>query len=115
MNAARRDELKETIAKNLSAEKVAKFVSDMRCNHGSMIINGNETGPHSFGYGRLSDGRVIYIESKVNANGTAQILEIIEVAPELIKKEEKELNFADVANADTRKNFFAGALRIPQQ
>lgn len=111
MNAARRDELKEIIAKNLSAEKVAKFVSDMRCNHGSMIINGNETGPHSFGYGRLSDGRVIYIESKVNANGTAQILELIEVAPELLKKEEPEIDFAQAASQEGRKNFFAGALK----
>ena len=113
MKPARRDELKDTIAKNLSSEKSIDFVNKMYDNHGSMVINANETGPHSFGYGRLSDGRVIYIEGKVNPAGTALLLEIMEVAPELIKKEEKELNFADVANADTRKNFFAGALKRP--
>lgn len=114
MKPARRDELKDTIAKNLSSEKSIDFVNKMYDNHGSMVINANETGPHSFGYGRLSDGRVIYLEGKVNPAGTALLLEIMEVAPELLKKEEPEIDFAQVASQGGRKNFFAGALTRPR-
>lgn len=114
MKPARRDELKEIIAKNLSSEKSIDFVNKMYDNHGSMVINANETGPHSFGYVRLSDGRVIYLEGKVNPSGTALLLEAMEVAPELLKKEEPELDFAQVASQDARKGFFAGAMRRPQ-
>lgn len=84
MNAQRREELTNSMEKVLKNAKSLDFTKGIHPNHGSMMISTLSTGPDSTGFLRLEDGRVIYLEGRVNQAGTAMVIEHVTVNPALL-------------------------------